>query len=147
MNTVSSSLTLLGAFVALLAGIGLLTFNTPYARFHAAGKVSRSAFLLVAIGAGIEVGARGDAELAIVAAALPLTLPASTHLPFRATHHTTASDHFRTDELAAADRELAEHDAGIGAEPTGDDGGDTTRAAGTHSDRKEPRATGVFEYL
>ena len=123
MNAVSSAFILLGSFVALLAGIGLLTFNTPYARFHAAGKASPIAFLLVAVGAGIEVGARGAAELAIVAAALLLTLPASTHLLFRATHRTTVSDHFRTDELVAAERELAEHDARIGAEPTGDDGG------------------------
>ena len=56
MNVVSSVFILLGAFVALLAGIGLLTFNTPYARFHAAGKASPIAFLMVAIGAGIEVG-------------------------------------------------------------------------------------------
>ena len=124
MNVVSSAFILLGAFVALLAGIGLLTFNTPYARFHAAGKASPIAFLLVAIGAGIEVGARGAAELAIVATALLLTLPASTHLLFRATYRTTVSEHFRTDELAAAERELAEHHARIGQEFTGDDGGD-----------------------
>ena len=124
MNVVSSAFILLGAFVALLAGIGLLTFSTPYARFHAAGKASPIAFLLVAIGAGIEVGARGAAELAIVAAALLLTLPASTHLLFRATYRTTVSEHFRTDELAAAERELAEHLARIGQEFTGDDGGD-----------------------
>ena len=87
MNVVSSSFALLGAFVALFAGIGLLTSNTPYARFYAAGEASPIAFLLVAIGAG------------------------------------------------------------IGADATGDDGGDTTRAADTCSDRKEPWATGVFEYL
>ena len=66
MNPVTSVLLLLGALVALLAGIGLLTFNTPYARFHAAGKASPIAFLLVAIGAGIEVGLSGATELAIV---------------------------------------------------------------------------------
>lgn len=111
MNIVSSVFILLGAFVALLAGIGLVTFTTPYSRFHAAGKASPIAFLLVAVGAGIEVGARGAAELAIVAAALLLTLPASTHLLFRATHRTTISDHLGVDELAAAERELAEHEA------------------------------------
>jgi multicomponent Na+:H+ antiporter subunit G len=110
MNAVSSALILLGALVALLAGVGLLTFNTPYARFHAAGKASPIAFLLVALGAGIELGAQGAAELTIVAAALLLTLPASTHLLFRATHRTTVSDHLRTDELAAAERELALRD-------------------------------------
>jgi multicomponent Na+:H+ antiporter subunit G len=121
---VASTLILLGALVALLAGIGLLTFNTPYARFHAAGKASPIAFLLVAVGAGVEVGAQGAAELAIVAAALLLTLPASTHLLFRATHRTTVSDHFRTDELAAAERELTEHDLPAADELPGDDDAD-----------------------
>lgn len=110
MNAVSSAFILLGSLVALLAGVGLLRFSTPYARFHAAGKASPIAFLLVAVGAGIEVGAAGAAELAIVAAALVLTLPASTHLLFRATHRTTVSDHLRTDALADAERELAESD-------------------------------------
>jgi len=126
MNVVSAAFILLGAFVALLAGIGLLTFNTPYARFHAAGKASPIAFLLVAIGAGIEVGTRGAAELAIVAAALLLTLPASTHLLFRATHRTTVSEHLRVDELAAAERSMAEHAALSDGEHTGDDDGETT---------------------
>ncbi len=124
MNIVASAFILLGALVALLAGVGLLTFTTPYARFHAAGKASPVAFLLVAIGAGIEVGIKGAAELAIVAAALLLTLPASTHLLFRATHRTTVSEHLRIDELAAAERELAEHGAHTGDDCTGDDGGD-----------------------
>ena len=113
MNPVSSVLLLVGALVALLAGIGLLTFNTPYARFHAAGKASPIAFLLVAIGAGIEVGLRGAAELAIVAVALLLTLPASTHLLFRATHRTTHSVHLSVDELVAPERELAELDSHV----------------------------------
>jgi multicomponent Na+:H+ antiporter subunit G len=108
MNVLSSAFILLGAVVALLAGVGLLTFRTPYARFHAAGKASPIAFLLVAIGAGIEVGLRGATELAIVAAALLLTLPASTHLLFRATHRTTDSVHLSVDELLAPERESAE---------------------------------------
>lgn len=111
MNPVTSVFILLGALVALLAGVGLLTFSTPYARFHAAGKASPIAFLLVAIGAGIELGLRGAAELAIVAVALLLTLPASTHLLFRATHRTTDSVHLNVDELVAPERELADADS------------------------------------
>ncbi len=123
MNPVTSVFILLGALVALLAGIGLLTFNTPYARFHAAGKASPIAFLLVAIGAGIEVGLGGAAELAIVAAALLLTLPASTHLLFRATHRTTDSVHLRVDELAAPEAELAESESHANEHPGGDNDG------------------------
>ena len=115
MNPVSSVFVLLGAFVALLASIGLLRVPTSYGRFHAAGKASPIAFLLVAIGAAIEVGPLGAAELAIVAVALLLTLPASTHLLFRATHRTTSSEHLHIDELAAAEAELIDQDGASGA--------------------------------
>jgi multicomponent Na+:H+ antiporter subunit G len=110
VNPVASIFLLLGALVALLAGVGLLTFNSPYARFHAAGKASPIAFLLVALGAALEVGWRGAAELAIVATALLLTLPASTHLLFRATHRTTTSPSLREDALADAERALSSDD-------------------------------------
>jgi multicomponent Na+:H+ antiporter subunit G len=105
MNVLSGVFVLLGAFVALLAGVGLLRFDTPYARFHAAGKASPVAFLLVAIGAALEVGWIGAIELTIVAVALLLTLPASTHLLFRATHRTTTSE-LRVDDLTGAEQEL-----------------------------------------
>jgi multicomponent Na+:H+ antiporter subunit G len=111
MNAVSSIFVLLGSFVALLASVGLLKFRTSYARFHAAGKASPIAFLLVAIGAAFEVGPLGAAELGIVAVALLLTLPASTHLLFRATHRTTPSEHLHIDDLAAAEAELAASEA------------------------------------
>ena len=58
-------------------------------------------------GAAVGVGPLGAAELGIVAVALLLTLPASTHLLFRATHRTTPSEHLHTDDLAAAEAELA----------------------------------------
>ncbi|TFH21209.1 MAG: Na+/H+ antiporter subunit G [Acidimicrobiales bacterium] len=109
MNPLSAVFVLLGAFVALLASIGLLTFKTPYARFHAAGKASPIAFLFVALGAALEVGGVGAAELAIVAVALLLTLPASTHLLFRATHRTSSS-HMSRDDLRTAEAELAAHE-------------------------------------
>jgi len=116
VNPVSAVFVLAGAVVALLAGIGLLTFKTAYARFHAAGKASPVAFLLVAIGAGIELGLAGAAELAIAAVALLLTLPASTHLLFRATHRTTDSEHLGSDALVDAEEELRRHHEADGAD-------------------------------
>ena len=116
MNPLSAAFVLLGAFVALLAGVGLLTFKTPYARFHAAGKASPVAFLLVAIGAALEVGWLGAIELTIVAVALLLTLPASTHLLFRATHrtgHPTATSNLRIDDLTEAEHELRRSAEGL----------------------------------
>jgi len=116
MNPVSGVLLILGALLALLASIGLLTFRTPYARFHAAGKASPIAFLFVAIGAAPEVGWVGAGELVIVAVALLVTLPAGTHLLFRATHRTRPSAHLHRDDLQVAEAELAVREGGADAD-------------------------------
>ena len=100
MNPIATALVLAGSAVTVLAGVGLLRFTTPYARFHAAGKASPVAFLLVASGAAIETGGIGAAQLLVAAAALVLTLPVGVHLLFRAMHRTTPGDHFQVDELA-----------------------------------------------
>lgn len=102
MSALTSVLLLSGALVALLAGIGLIRFRTPYARFHSAGKASPVAFLLVAGGAALETGWSGAARLAVASAALVLTLPVGVHLLFRAVHRTTPGT-LETDELAAAE--------------------------------------------
>lgn len=102
MNVLADLLMLCGGLVALLAGIGVLRFQTPYARFHAAGKASPIAFLIAAIGAAIPLGVAGTAYLWIAAAAMTLTLPLGVHLLFRAVHRTTDGDHLIMDELANA---------------------------------------------
>jgi multicomponent Na+:H+ antiporter subunit G len=109
MNPFSQALILAGASLAMLAGVGLLRFSTPYARFHAAGKASPIAFLLVGLGASLEVGLAGAAELAVAAVALVLTLPAATHLLFRATHRTVESTHLNDDALARAETAATAH--------------------------------------
>ncbi len=104
MSIVAGVIMVMGSAVALLAGIGLVRpgFNSPYARFHAAGKASPIAFVIAASGAGIELGWSASARLAVAAAALVLTLPIGVHLLFRALHRT---DEFtrpsRIDELAS----------------------------------------------
>ena len=103
MNTVADILMAIGGGVAVLAGIGLLRFDTNYARFHAAGKASPVAFLVTALGAAWHLGWAGAAHLAIAAAAMVLTLPVGVHLLFRAVHRTTPGDHLAVDELAPAE--------------------------------------------
>ncbi len=102
MNPVASIIIALGSGLFVLAGLGLLRFRTPYARFHAAGKASPIAFLLVAVGAGIELGPGPSARLAVAAAALVLTLPVGVHLLFRAVHSTDPGFLLPVDELAMA---------------------------------------------
>ncbi len=104
MSVIAGLLMLLGSGVALLAGVGVLRFSTPYARFHAAGKASPVAFLVAATGAGLELGIGGAAYLLIAAVAMTLSLPVGVHLLFRGVHRTTPGDHLAVDELAAAER-------------------------------------------
>jgi multicomponent Na+:H+ antiporter subunit G len=115
MNPLAGLLVLAGGLTALLAGVGLLRFSTPYARFHAAGKASPVAFSLAAVGAAVELGGSGAAGLVIAVVALVLTLPIGVHLLFRAVHRTTDSPHLVADELAPEERR------GRGVTPPGSD--------------------------
>lgn len=102
MNPVATAFILTGAAVAVLAGIGLVRFPSPYARFHAAGKASPVSFVLVAVGAGIETGTAGAVRLMVATAAMIVTLPVSMHLLFRAVHRSSPLDRVLHDDLAAA---------------------------------------------
>ncbi len=93
---------LIGSFLAVLAGAGLLRLSTPYARIHAAGKASPVAFMIAALGAAIEIGPSGAAYLVIAAAAMVLTLPVGVHLLFRAAHASRSDHRFVVDDLATA---------------------------------------------
>ncbi|MEM9463892.1 MAG: monovalent cation/H(+) antiporter subunit G [Actinomycetota bacterium] len=100
MSPIASGFVIAGSIVSLLAGIGMIKFGTTFARFHAAGKASPVAFLLVAVGAGIETSGAGRALLVVVAGALILTLPVAVHLLFRAVYAATDVPLGR-DDLAA----------------------------------------------
>lgn len=104
MSPIAAMFMIAGSFVAVLAGVGLLKFSTPYARFHAAGKASPVAFIFVAIGAGVELGWAPSALLLVAVAAMVLTLPVGVHLLFRAVHRTTPGEHLAVDELRVAER-------------------------------------------
>ena len=99
MNAASWVVVMLGVVVIVLAGVGLLKFRTPYARFHAAGKASPVAFILVAVGVGPEVGWVGSGRLVLAAIALVITLPVAVHLLFRAVHSLDHASDPPTDEL------------------------------------------------
>jgi multicomponent Na+:H+ antiporter subunit G len=90
-EAIATPLLLTGALLALLAAIGLLKFNTTYARLHATGKASPVAFLITATGAALILGPTGTALIAVAAVAMILTLPIGVHLLFRAVHRTTTS--------------------------------------------------------
>ncbi|MYB23942.1 MAG: hypothetical protein F4X37_02340 [Acidimicrobiia bacterium] len=99
MRVAAESVMLAGAATAVLAGVGLLRFSTPFARIQVAGKASPVALLLASVGAAPLLGWTGAAYLAISAAAMVLTLPIATHLLLRAIHRTAESDHLAIDDL------------------------------------------------
>ncbi len=101
MTPIAGVLMVLGGAVAVLAGVGLLKFDSPLARLHAAGKASPIAFLIAAVGAGIELGLAGAVYLALAAAAMILTLPVGVHLLFRAVHRSGPNAQLSIDELAS----------------------------------------------
>jgi multicomponent Na+:H+ antiporter subunit G len=100
MSIVATLGALIGVAIVVMAGIGLLRFRTPYARIHAAGKASPVAFVVVAVGVGLELGGAGAARLVLASVALVITLPVAVHLLFRAVHTATPRYDPPTDELS-----------------------------------------------
>lgn len=83
MTVVAALLLLGGSALAALAGVGLIRFGSTAARLHAAGKASPVAFILVALGGALELGAVGAARIAVSVAVMMVTLPVGVHLLFR----------------------------------------------------------------
>ena len=98
MSIVTDIIMILGGFIAILAAVGLHKFDSPYARFHAAGKASPVAFLVAAVGAGISLGAAGAALLTVAAAAMIFDLArrCASHVPSRAPHDASVVGNRRT---------------------------------------------------
>jgi len=99
MTIVGELLMVMGGFVSVLAGIGLLKFDSILARFHAAGKASPVAFLVAAVGAALLMGWDGAAYLLVAALAMTLTLPFGVHLLFRAVYRTQDMSSLDVDDL------------------------------------------------
>lgn len=102
MSIIGQILMLLGGVIAVIAGIGMFKFDTPYARFHSGGMASPIAFVIAAVGASLIVGLSGAAYLIIAIVAALLTMPIAVYFLFRAVHRTTDSEHLVLDELKQA---------------------------------------------
>jgi len=102
MTMVAELLMAAGGVVAVLAGVGLLKFQSSFARFHAAGKASPVAFLVVALGASLHMGWTAAAYLSVAAVAMTITLPVGVHLLFRAVHRTETTSQLGVDDLRSA---------------------------------------------
>ena len=86
MHPVAVVLIIAGSLVNVLAGLGLVRLSSPYAQFHAAGKASPVAFILIGLGAAIELGWAGALHLGVAIAAVVVTIPVAVHLLFRSVY-------------------------------------------------------------
>lgn len=105
---------LAGAVLTLLAAVGVVRFPDVLSRMHALTKASTLGFVLVAVGAAINLPTANDTTSALLAAGLQiLTLPVAANLISRSTYLAEGirSQVDVVDELAEA-RERAPADGG-----------------------------------
>lgn len=109
MEVVSGTLMLLGALLALVAGIGLQRFDDVFARMHAATKPATLGLALVMFGAALQLLPDGGSvvKLLLVVLLQFATAPVGSHLVGRAAYRagTELSEDTQVDELAGADPE------------------------------------------
>jgi multicomponent Na+:H+ antiporter subunit G len=103
------ALALFGAVLTLLAAIGVVRFPDVLSRMHALTKASTLGFVLVAVGAALELPTANDATSALLAAGLQiLGLPVAANLIARTTYLAEGIPHRvdTVDELAETLDEL-----------------------------------------
>ena len=93
MNTVIMVVTMVllvaASVLTLLAALGLLRFNTVYARSHPVTKAITLGMVAVCVAAAIQVPAGRDTlKLLLVAAFQVVTAPIAAHMVTRAAHRT-----------------------------------------------------------
>lgn len=106
MEVVAGTMMVVGALLAVIAGLGLNRFPDVFARMHAATKPATLGLALVMSGAAIlvpDVG--GQAKMLLIVVLQFLTAPVGSHLVGRAAYRAGTELHESTvvDELAGAD--------------------------------------------
>lgn len=106
LEVLGGAMLLVGALLAVIAGIGLHRFPDVFARMHAATKPATLGLALVCGGAALllpDVG--GTVKLLLVVALQFLTAPVGSHLVGRAAYRagTELADGTVADELAGVD--------------------------------------------
>ena len=83
-------LTLVGAALVFLAGLGLVRFGDPLARMHALAKASTLGLLLILAGAAVNLHTLNDVTSAVLAGVLHvLASPPASNMVSRATYLVT----------------------------------------------------------
>lgn len=106
IEVVGGAMLLVGALLAVIAGVGLQRFPDVFARMHAATKPATLGLALVLGGAALLVPDVGNkAKLLLVAALQFVTAPVGSHLVGRAAYRsgTEVASETAVDELAGVD--------------------------------------------
>ncbi len=106
LEVIGGAMMVLGAILAVIAGLGLQRFPDVFARMHAATKPATLGLALVLAGAAMlvdDVGSR--TKLLLVIALQFVTAPVGSHLVGRAAYRsgTELSSETAVDELAGVD--------------------------------------------
>lgn len=107
-DVITGVLAVLGATFTLLAGVGVLRFPDTLSRMHAATKATTLGFLLIVVGAVIQVSG-GSTKLGFAVGLVFLTAPVAAHLVGRSSYRAPGVGLRldEVDELAAAEADGA----------------------------------------
>ena len=103
LDVISGALLLSGAFLCLVAGIGVVRLPDVFARMHAATKAATLGLMLVSIAALFQVRDAGEiVALVLIVVVQFLTSPVAAHMVGRAAYRAGGllSDETVVDELA-----------------------------------------------
>ncbi|WP_262847936.1 monovalent cation/H(+) antiporter subunit G [Mumia quercus] len=106
LDIASAFCLLTGAFLALIAAIGVARFNNLFSRMHAATKPQVLGLLLILLGIGLRMEAWSDLGLLVLVAVFQLlTAPVAAHMLGRAVYRIGGpdSDERLVDEKMPAD--------------------------------------------
>jgi multicomponent Na+:H+ antiporter subunit G len=123
-DVIAMACLLLGAFLCLTAGLGLLRFPDVLSRMHAGTKPQAVGVLLIMVGAAIRLtGSSVTWMLLLVAAFQLLTAPVSAHMVSRIAYRRrhVRRDRMLVDELGGTGRPEDGQDDGQGDEPADGD--------------------------
>ena len=110
IDTIAGVLLVFGSALILLAGVGVLRFQSTFARMHAAAKAPTLGILAIAIGVSLSVRSVAALVTALLVVVLQLvTGPVGTHLLGRSVYRQLEHDFDAGDELAADEAGDVDH--------------------------------------
>ena len=110
IDTIAGVLLVFGSALILLAGIGVVRFQSVFARMHSAAKAPTLGILAIAIGVALSVRSVAALVTALLVVVLQLvTGPVGTHLLGRSAYRQLEHDFDAGDELAADEARDVDH--------------------------------------